>query len=529
MTTQPRVLIADALSPAAVSIFKERGVAADVKVGLSKEELEKIIGDYDGLAIRSATKVTEKVIAAAKKLRVVGRAGIGVDNVDVKAATAKGVIVMNTPFGNSITTAEHAITMMMALARQIPEADRSTQAGKWEKSKFLGVELYAKTLGVIGCGNIGGIVADRGVGLKMKVIAYDPFLTPERAMQIGVEKVELVDLFARADFITLHTPLTDRTKGIISAASLARMKKGVRIINCARGGLIDEAALLDALKSGQVAGAALDVFEVEPAKENPLFGAPNLICTPHLGAATNEAQENVALQVAEQMSDYLLKGAISNAVNFPSITAEEAPRLTPYIKLAEQLGLFAGQLTDTNIKGIKISYSGAVAQLNTKPLTAAAVASVLKPLLADSINMVSAAAVAKERGIQVEETTKGQDGTYESYIKLTVVAEKFERSVAGTVFSDGRPRIIQVRDINMEFEVTPHMLFVRNSDKPGFIGKFGMVMGEAGVNIATLNLGRDKPGGDAICLVSTDEAVAESVLAKVKALPMVLRVNRLQF
>ena len=347
----PRVLIADQLSPAAVAIFKERGLATDVKVGLSKEELEKIIGDYDGLAVRSATKVTEKVIAAATKLKVVGRAGIGVDNIDVKAATAKGIIVMNTPFGNSITTAEHALSLMMALARQIPEADRSTQAGKWEKSKFMGVELYAKTLGVIGCGNIGSIVADRAIGLKMKVIAYDPFLSPERAVELGVEKVELDELLRRADFITLHTPLTDKTRNIIDAAALKKTKKGVRIVNCARGGLVDERALAEALKSGQAAGAAFDVFEVEPAKESPLFGLPNVICTPHLGAATSEAQENVALQVAEQMADYLLKGAITNAVNFPNITAEEAPRLRPWVKLAEQLGLFAGQLTETSIKG----------------------------------------------------------------------------------------------------------------------------------------------------------------------------------
>jgi D-3-phosphoglycerate dehydrogenase len=524
----PRVLIADQLSPAAVAIFKERGVAADVKVGLAKEELEKIIRDYDGLAVRSATKATEKIIAAATNLKVIGRAGIGVDNIDVKAATAKGIIVMNTPFGNSITTAEHAISLLMALARQIPEADRSTQAGKWEKSKFLGVELYAKTLGVIGCGNIGSIVADRAVGLKMKVIAFDPFLSPERAMQLGVEKVELDELLRRADFITLHTPLTDKTRNILDAAALAKTRNGVRIVNCARGGLIDERALAAALKSGHVAGAALDVFEVEPAKDSVLFGLPNVICTPHLGAATSEAQENVALQVAEQMSDYLLKGAISNAVNFPSITAEEAPRIRPWVKLAEQLGSFAGQLTETSIRGIRIEYSGEVATLNTKPLTAAALAGVLRPLLAD-VNMVSAAVNAKERGMRLEEVTRGQDGAFESYIKLTVKTDEYDRSIAGTVFSDGRPRIIQVRDIGMEFELAPHMLFVRNADKPGFIGRFGMVMGEAQVNIATLNLGRDKPGGDAICIVAVDEPVSDEVMGKVRALPQVVRVNRLEF
>jgi D-3-phosphoglycerate dehydrogenase len=524
----PRVLIADQLSPAAVAIFRERGLETDVKVGLSKDELEKVIEDYDGLAVRSATKVTEKVIAAAKRLKVVGRAGIGVDNIDVKAATAKGIIVMNTPFGNSITTAEHALSLMMALARQIPEADRSTQGGKWEKSKFLGVELYAKTLGVIGCGNIGSIVAERAIGLKMKVIAYDPFLSPDRAMELGVEKVELDHLFRRADFITLHTPLTDKTRNIIDAAALKKTKKGVRIVNCARGGLVDERALAEALKGGQVAGAAFDVFEVEPAKESPLFGLPNVICTPHLGAATSEAQENVALQVAEQMADYLLKGAITNAVNFPNISAEEAPRLRPWVKLAEQLGLFAGQLTETSIKGVRLEYSGEVATLNTKPLTAAALAGVLRPLLAD-VNMVSAVANARERGMRLEETTSGQEGAFESYIKLTVKTDEYDRSVAGTVFSDGRPRIIQVRDINMEFEIAPRMLFVRNLDKPGFIGRFGMLMGEAGLNIATLNLGRDRPGGEAICIVAIDEPVSDEVLAQVRALPQVKRVNRLEF
>jgi D-3-phosphoglycerate dehydrogenase len=524
----PKVLISDDLSPAAIAIFKERGVEAHVKVGLSKDELERVIGDYDGLAVRSATKVTEKVIAAATRLKVVGRAGIGVDNVDVKAATQKGIIVMNTPFGNSITTAEHAISLMLALARQIPQANASTQAGKWEKSKFLGVEVSGKTLGVIGCGNIGSIVADRAIGLRMKVIAYDPFLSAERAIEIGVEKVELDDLLRRADFITLHTPLTEKTRNILNAQSLAKCKPGVRIINCARGGLVDENALVEAVRSGHVAGAAVDVYETEPAKESVLFGVPNVICTPHLGASTSEAQENVALQVAEQMSDYLLKGAITNAINFPNITAEEAPRLTPYVKLAEQLGSFAGQLTDVPIKGVRIEYAGEVGELNTKPLTAVALAAVLRPLLAD-VNMVSAAAAARDRGIVVEEVSRTQEGAYESYIRFTVKTDEYERSVAGTVFSDGRPRIIQVRDINMDCELTPHMLFVRNADKPGFIGKFGTLMGDAGINIATFNLGRDRPGGDAICLVAVDEPVPDEVLAKVTALPMVVRARRLRF
>lgn len=526
----PRVLISDALSETAVAIFKERGldVTFEPELGKDKERLAQIIGDYDGLAIRSATKVTEKVLNAAGRLKVIGRAGIGVDNVDTKVATARGVIVMNTPFGNSITTAEHAITMMMSLARQIPEANASTKAGKWEKNRFLGVELYGKTLGVIGCGNIGAIVADRALGLKMKVIAFDPFLSAERAMEIGVEKVELEQLLKRADFITLHTPLTERTRNILSVEALAACKSGVRIINCARGGLVDEAGLAAAIRSGHVAGAAFDVFEVEPAKESELFLLDNVICTPHLGAATMEAQENVALQVAEQMSDYLTKGAITNAVNFPSITAEEAPRLTPFIKLAEQLGSFAGQLTEVPINAIRIEYCGEVAGLNVKPMTAAALAGVLRPLLSD-VNMVSAATSARERGIAIEEALCSAHGAYESYIKLTVKTDSYHRSVAGTVFSNGRPRIIQVRDIDMDFEAAPHMLFVRNQDRPGFIGQFGSIMGEAEVNIATFNLGREKPGGDAIAVVAVDERVSDAVLSKVAALPQVLRVRRLNF
>ncbi len=354
----PRVLISDDLSPRAVEIFKERGVDVTFNTKLTPDELKKEIGKYDGLAIRSATKVTKAVLEAATNLKVVGRAGIGVDNVDIPAATARGVVVMNTPYGNSITTAEHAIALMMALARELPAADRSTQAGKWEKSRFMGVELTAKTLGIIGCGNVGSIVADRALGLKMKVVAYDPFLTPERALDLGVEKVELDDLFARADFITLHTPLTEQTKNIIDAKAIAKMKDGVRIINCARGGLIVEEALKAALDSGKVAGAAIDVFPVEPAKENILFGHPRLIATPHLGASTNEAQENVALQIAEQMADYLMTGAVVNALNMPSLSAEDSARLKPYLKLAEELGSFAGQITDVGLSSVAIEYAG---------------------------------------------------------------------------------------------------------------------------------------------------------------------------
>ena len=459
---------------------------------------------------------------------MIGRAGIGVDNVDIPAATAKGIIVMNTPFGNSITTAEHSISLMLALARQIPEADTSTRAGKWEKNKFMGVEIFGKTLGVIGCGNIGSIVADRAIGLKMKVIAYDPFLSPERAMDLGVEKVELDELFKRADFITLHTPLTDKTKNIVDAGALHRMRKGVRIINCARGGLVDEAALYDALKSGHVAGAAFDVFVEEPATQNPLFGLPNVVCTPHLGAATTEAQENVALQVAEQMSDYLLRGAISNAVNFPSISAEEAPRLKPFIALAERLGSFAGQLTESDISKLQITYEGAVAQMNTKALSSAAIAGILRPMLED-VNVVSAPIVAKERGIVVEETTRAAEGDYESLITVTVVSPEMTRWVSGTVYADGRPRIVNIKGIRMDAEFGPSMIYITNLDKPGFIGRFSSTLGDAGINIATFHVGREAPGANAIALIEIDGELPDEVLAKVRALPQVQQAKPLKF
>lgn len=524
----PKVLIADKLSPAAVAIFKERGVEADVITGLSKEDLLKIVDQYDGIAIRSATKITADVIKAATNLKVVGRAGIGVDNVDIPAATAAGVIVMNTPFGNSITTAEHAIAMMMALARELPAANASTQAGKWEKNRFMGVELYGKVLGLIGAGNIGSIVADRAKGLKMRVVAFDPYLSPERAADLGIEKVELNDLLARADFITLHTPLTPDTRNIISADAINKMKKGVRIVNCARGGLIDESALKAALDSGHVAGAALDVFEEEPAKSNILFGNDKVIATPHLGASTSEAQENVALQVAEQISDYLLTGAITNALNMPSISAEEAQKVRPWIALAEKLGAFVGQLVDRSVDSVEIVYEGTASELNQKALTQAALAGLLKPALPD-VNMVNAPIVARERGIKVSETRRGQQGAYEGYIKVTAVVGDSTRRVAGTVFSDGRPRLIQVKDINLDAEFAPRMLYVINEDKPGFIGKLGTVLGDAQVNIASFALGRSAPGQDAIALVEVDGGVPEKALAEIRKLPPVKQATALAF
>jgi D-3-phosphoglycerate dehydrogenase len=524
----PKVLISDKLSPRAVEIFENRGIEVDNKPGMSAEELMACIGEYDGLAIRSATKVTAEVLEQATNLKVVGRAGIGVDNIDQTAATARGVVVMNTPFGNTITTAEHAIAMMFAVARQIPAADVSTQAGKWEKSKFMGAELTGKTLGVIGAGNIGSIVCERALGLKMRVIAHDPFLSPERAKDLGVEKVELDALLGRADFITLHTPLTDQTRGIIDAAAIAKMRDGVRIINCARGGLVVEEDLRAALESGKVAGAGFDVFSVEPARENVLFGAPNFVATPHLGAATEEAQENVALQVAEQIADYLLTGAVTNALNLPSITAEDAPKLRPYMKLAEQLGSMAGQLTETGLRGISIEYEGHVAGLNTRPLTNIMLMGLLQPLL-ESVNMVNAPLLARERDIEVTETKHDRETDYTTLIKLSVTTETQTRWVTGTLFGGDKPRVVEINGIPIEAELGEHMLYLRNDDKPGFIGALGMALGDAGVNIGTFHLGRTAPGETAIALIQVDQPITADVLKALRALPHVKQAKALSF
>jgi D-3-phosphoglycerate dehydrogenase len=523
-----RVLIADALSPRAVQVFAERGIAADAKIGLSADELKQIIGDYDGLAVRSATKVTKGLIERAANLKVIGRAGIGVDNIDVAAASQRGIVVMNTPFGNSITTAEHAIALMFALARHIPAADRSTQAGKWEKARFMGVELTGKVLGIIGCGNVGSIVADRAIGIRMKVVAYDPFLSAERAVALGVEKLELSELLARADFITLHTPLTDATRNIIDAKAIAKMKRGVRIINCARGGLIVEDDLKAALDAGHVAGAAIDVFPVEPAKESPFFGRDDVIATPHLGAATTEAQENVALQVAEQMSEFLTSGAVVNALNMPSLSAEEAVRLKPYIRLAEQLGSFAGQLTTWELKGVEIVYEGHAAEINVKPLTAVILDAILAPQL-DTVNMINAPVICRERDIRVSEARVTEPSNYQALIRVSVGTERHRRSIAGTLFAGDKPRIVEIEGIPMEAELGAHMLFVRNKDKPGFIGNLGRTMGEAGINIATLHLGRAAPGQDAVCLVQVDEPLSDDILECVRAIPNVIMARSLKF
>ena len=523
-----RVLISDKMDPKAAAIFRDRGIEVDEKPGLTPDELKAIIGDYDGLAIRSATKVTRQILEAADRLKVVGRAGIGVDNVDIPAATARGVVVMNTPFGNSITTAEHAIALMFALARQLPQADASTQAGKWEKNRFMGVELTGKTLGLIGAGNIGSIVASRALGLKMKVAAYDPFLSPERALELGIEKVDLDELLARADFITLHTPLTDQTRNILSRENLAKTKPGVRIINCARGGLIDEAALKDGLESGHVGGAALDVFATEPATDSPLFGTPNFISTPHLGASTSEAQVNVAIQVAEQMSDFLLLGGVTNAINMPSLSAEEAPKLKPYMALAEKLGRLVGQVVGEDVHAIDVEVEGAAAALNMKPITGAVLAG-LMGTYSQSVNMVNAPVLARERGLDVREIRHDRERDYHTLVAVTADTPGGKRRVEGTLFGNRAPRLVTIFDIPVEAELTGQMIYIVNTDAPGFIGALGTKLGENRINIATFNLGRREGSGEAVALVAVDDPITPEMAAELQALPGVRQVVPLSF
>ena len=523
-----KVLVADKVGAAALDIFHANDIEVVVEIGLSEAALIECIADFDGLVVRSATKVTADVLASAENLKVVGRAGIGIDNVDLAAATARGVVVMNTPYGNSTTTAEHAIALLMSCARSLPAADRSTRSGKWEKSRFMGVEVAGKILGLVGCGNIGSIVANRAQGLAMRVIVYDPYVSLERANELSIEKVELNNLLARADFISLHVPLNDQTRGMIDQAAMAKMKPGVRIINCARGGLVIEDDLAAAIEQGHVAGAALDVFDEEPKTESPLFAMDQVIVTPHLGAATIEAQDMVARQVAEQMSDFLIHGAVTNALNMPSVSAAEAPKLKPYLALAEQLGSFAGQLTESGLRAVSVEYEGEVAALNTKALTAIVLQGLLAPQM-DSVNMVNAPHIARERNIAVSETRHERRGNYHSLISLTVTTERRSRSVAGTLFAENRPRLVRVKDIDIEAELGPHMLYTTNRDVPGIIGHIGTILGQAGVNIATFHLGRAGLGGDAIALIEVDEALDQAVLAAVRAIDGIDQAKALRF
>ena len=522
-----KVLIADKLSEEAVRIFSDNGIEAIVKNGLDENALIEALQDCDGLVVRSATKATKKVIESCKKLKVIGRAGIGVDNVDLEAATNNGKVVMNTPFGNSITTAEHAITLILSTARQIPYASQTTHEGKWEKSSIKGIEVTGKYLGVIGCGNIGSIVAQRALGLHFKVLAFDPFLQDEKAKEMGVEKVTLDELFKRSDFITLHTPLTEKTKNIIGKDSFAKMKKGVRIINCARGGLVDEDALKENLESGHVASAALDVFVNEPPKGSSLLGTKNLILTPHLGASTTEAQEKVALQIAEQISDYLKTGAILNAVNTFSLTAKEYTSVKPYLKLCSLLGGFAGQLTENAVKSVQVEFEGQAANINTQPLLQTIVFSLLKPTM-DNVNVINSLLVAKSKSIAISEVKHQKQSEYQTLIKLIVTTDKQTRSVSGTLFG-GKPRVVEVKGIEIDAELSNHNLYTSNEDKPGFIRDLSKVLADNNINIATFHLGRKASGQEAIALISTDSAIDNTIVENIKKIPLVIQAKYLQF
>ncbi len=525
--TKPRVLISDPMSSQAVNVFEQRGIEVVQTGKMTEQELLETIPGFHGLAIRSATKVTEQVLEAATDLKVVGRAGIGVDNVDVPACTARGVIVMNTPMGNAITTAEHALAMMFSLARHIPQANQTTHAGAWAKSKYMGVELTGKTLGIIGSGNIGSIVAKKAIGFGLKVQAYDPYLTEERANTLGIKKVELEELLTSSDIVSLHVPKTPETENIISATAINKMKKGALLINCARGGLVDELALRVALESGHLKGAALDVYQEEPAKENPLFGLENVICTPHLGASTVEAQEKVAVQIAEQISDFLLEGSIKNALNAPNLSAEEMLQLKPYLQLANYLGSFAGQLTHSAIKGITVTFAGDAARLNVEPLTTQIVQSVLSPHFSD-INVINARQVARDRGIHVTEAKEDLEEVYHNRVTISITTEDKTRTVCGTLIQN-RPRLVEIKGIKLESEFGEHMLYITNQDEPGMIGAIGNLAADKGINIANMHLGRRESRGDAISLLELDAPIKQEDLETLRAIEYIRDAQYLRF
>ena len=521
-----RVLVSDSLSPRGIEILRQaEGIEVDVETGLTPDELEEIIGGYDALVIRSGTKVTADVIERADKLRVVGRAGIGVDNVDVAAATKRGIVVMNTPGGNSVTTAEHAVALMMSLVRNIPQATMSMKQGKWEKKKFQGHELCGKTLGVIGLGNIGTIVADRAQGLKMKVVAYDPYLSSERAAELGVELTDLDELYRRSDLITVHVPLLDETRNLIDAEAFARMKDGVYLICAARGGIVNEDDLLQALDEGKVAGAALDVFREEPPGLTPLVAHERVVCTPHLGASTVEAQEAVAIQVAEQVVDYLLQGTIRNAVNVPSVPAEVLNQMAPYLELARKLGRLQSQLGIEGLKKVQIEYAGRTAEGRTGLLTAAVLEGLLAASLGERVNLVNAPVVARERGIRVVETSAANGEDYTALMRLRVETRDGAFSLAGAIFGRREPRIVEIDGISIEAIPQGELLVFWNYDRPGLVGSIGTTLGKHSINIGQMQFGREAPGGRAVTVVNVDTPVPPEVMDELRGLPNVVSVT----
>ncbi len=517
-----RVLVSDKISESGVKLLQmEPEIEVDVKTGLSPEELQEIIGDYDALVVRSATKVTREIIEAATRLKVVGRAGTGVDNIDLEAATEKGIVVMNTPGGNTVAAAEHAVSMMLSMARKIPQACASMKEGKWEKKKFMGVEVHGKTLGVIGMGRIGSLVAKMGLGLGMRVIACDPYLSHKAAKDMGVTLTDIETLFSESDFITIHAPLTQETRNMISRDAFKKMKDGVMLVNCARGGIVDEEALYEAIQVGKVAGAALDVFSKEPPPpDHPILRLEEVICTPHLGASTKEAQEVVAIAIVQQIIDYLKNGIVRNAVNVPSVKPELVPKAEPYIHLAQRLGSFIAQIFEGRMEELLVEYAGEVLDEGIYPaLTLAALTGLLKPILGNGVNMVNAPLIAKQRGIRVVESKSDQSEGYISLIRLRLRGDGKETSTSGTLIKRDAPRIVMVNGYPIEAEPTGYMLFFTNYDRPGVIGRIGTILGDAGVNIAGMRLGRTQPGELAIAILNVDSPVPENVMEKIRSLP----------
>ncbi len=518
-----KVLVSDALSEEGLKVLKdEKELQVDVKLKLPPEELKAIIKDYDALVVRSSTKVTKDIIEAATKLKVIGRAGVGLDNVDAEAASKRGIIVMNTPAGNTISTAEHTMSLILSLSRNVPQSNASLREGKWDRNKYMGVELYAKTLGIVGLGRIGGEVAKRAASFGMRVIAYDPYISVEKALELGIELVDFKEILKQSDYITLHTPITDETKYMFSDEEFAQMKQGVRIINCARGGIVDEAALARAIESGKVAGAALDVFETEPPKDFSMFKLEKLVATPHLGASTEEAQVNVAIEVCKQVADALLGRGCRNAVNVPCVDPELLKVISPYINLAEKMGLLISQLSEGRIKEIKIQYSGEIVAHDLAPVTIAFLKGYLTPILQETVNFVNASVIAKERGIKVVETKSSQMEEFANLILVDAQTDKSKVSVAGTLSPRKEPRIVKINDFYVEATPAGHMLILSNIDRPGIIGQIGTILGQNNINIAGMTFGRIKEGGDAITVLNVDNHIPDNVMKQIRSAKNIL-------
>lgn len=512
-----KILVSDPLAEEGIKILeKEKDFAVDIKPKLPPDDLKKIIKDYDALIVRSGTKVTADIIASAKKLRIIGRAGVGVDNVDVDAASKCGIIVMNAPAGNTISTAEHTMSMILALARNIPQAYASMKEGKWDRKSFMGTELYNKTLGIIGLGRIGAEVARRAMSFRMRILCYDPYLAEEKAKKMDVELVDLKALLKHSDYITVHAPLTDETKYIIDREEFNIMKKGVRIVNCARGGIINEKALDEALESGKVAAAALDVYEKEPPMDSPLLKRSNVVMTPHLGASTEEAQINVAIDIAESVRDAMLDRGIRNAVNVPSVDSETLKNLKPYLNLGEKIGLLQTQLTEGNVNKVKIKYIGDVTEYDITPITMAIVRGLLSPILQETINYMSALLIAKNRGIEVAESKTSEIIDFANAIAVTVETNKGKNLVMGSLFTKTDPRIIRINNFYVDLIPRGHLVYISNRDLPGVVGAIGTILGENNINIAGMTFGRIKPGGDAITVLNIDSAPTSEVLRKLR-------------